>query len=74
MMTRELTHLDVQAQCDGGAGRRGARGVAGVLAVYKRASVRAPLVSAPMTSAHTCGGRWSQPGALSELTGVGSSP
>ena len=32
------------------------------LATYKRAWVLAPLVSAPMTSAHVCGGRWSRLG------------
>ncbi len=39
-------------------------------AAYKRPSVRAPRVSAPMTSAHPYGGFWSRPGALFEVTGV----
>jgi hypothetical protein len=41
---------------------------------YKRASVRAPLVTVPMTSAYRCGGHWSQPGVLLEVTGVGGLP
>jgi len=46
----------------------------GGLIAYKRASVRALLVSVPMTSVHPCEGRWSWPGALVEMTGVGGPP
>ena len=41
---------------------------------YKRASVPAPPVSAPMTSVHSCGGRWSRPDVLLEVTGAGGLP
>jgi hypothetical protein len=44
------------------------------LAAYKRLSVRAPLVFVPVTSAHSCGGRWSPPGTLFEVAGVGGFP
>jgi len=51
-----------QARRSDQAGRGDVPRVPRELADYKRASVRAPLVSMPMTSAHPCGGRWSQVG------------
>ncbi len=44
------------------------------LTAYKRASARARLVSVSTTSVHPCEGRWSWPGALVEMTGVGGPP
>jgi len=48
--------------------------MSGGLIAYKRASARARMVSVPTTSVHPCGGRWSWPGALVEMTGVGGPP
>jgi hypothetical protein len=58
----------------GGAGLGDASCVARELAVYKRVSVRGPLVPATTTSAHLCGGRRSLPGVLTEMTDVGGAP
>jgi hypothetical protein len=52
----------------------GALRAVGESAVYKRASVRAPLVFMPMTSAHRCGGHRPRLGALLEVADAGSSP
>jgi hypothetical protein len=62
-------------QAEHGGPSGGGAGLCAVyeLVAYKRTSVGTPLVSAPVTSAHSCGGRRLRPGALFEVTGVGSS-
>ncbi len=56
------------------ADRRTAPRAARASANHKRASVRAPLVSTPMTSAHPIRGTHPRSGALFEMTGVASPP
>jgi hypothetical protein len=65
---------DEQAKRGGRAGRGAAPYRLRELVAHKRPPVRAPLVFRPVTSAHLCGGRWSRPGALLEVTGVGGPP
>ncbi len=62
-MTRELAHLCARAPR-----------VARELAVDKRASVQAPVVSGPMTSAHLCGAAGPARIVLLQVIGVGSPP
>jgi len=74
-MNLELAHLRAGRAWQGdGAGCDGGSRVERGLAVYERPSGRAPLVSVPVTSAYPCADRWSRPGALSQMSGIGASP
>ena len=60
-MIFELTDLRAeQLQRSDEVGRGAAPRALRELAANKRASMRGPLVPAPMTSAHPCWGRWSR--------------
>ncbi len=73
-MSRRLTDLCAeQAKCCATAGHGGVPCMARESVDHKRPSAWAPWVFVSTTSAHSCGGRWSQRGVLFETVGVSAS-